>query len=63
VERSKTGELSMQRMLLSYLETHLKQLKVYFPGSSNSVPIPDYKDDERYMQTAIMDYLNGNGVH
>ena len=52
-------EPSMQKILLSYLETHLKQLAAFFPDDT----IPTYTDDERNMQSLITSYLNANDIY
>lgn len=52
-------ELSMQRILMSYLEMHLAQLKAFFPDE----PIPAFIDDERHLQSEITTYLHDNGIH
>lgn len=52
-------EPSMQKILLSYLETHLKQLSAFFPDDT----IPTYTDNERNMQSLITSYLNENDIH
>jgi hypothetical protein len=56
---SNSEEPSMQKILLSYLEEHLKQLKAFFP----SEPIPEYVDDDRLIQSSITKYLNANDIH
>lgn len=52
-------ELSMQRILLSYLETHLAQLKIFFPDE----PIPAFINDEQHLQSDIYNYMHYNGIH
>lgn len=52
-------EPSMQKILLNYLEIHLKQLKAYFPDDS----IPEYTENEYTLQNSIEKYLNENNIH
>jgi hypothetical protein len=52
-------ETCMQKILLSYLEEHLKQLKEFFPLD----PIPVYVENDRIMQSLINDYLIENDIH
>ncbi len=56
---SENEEPSMQKILLSYLEEHLTQLKAFFPSEH----IPTYFDNEISMQTAIISYLNNNNIY
>lgn len=58
-ENTFNEELSMQKILLSYLEKHLKQLKIFFPDE----PIPAFIDDERHLQSDIYNYMHDNGIH
>lgn len=52
-------EVRMQKILLDYLNTHLKQLAIFFPNDT----IPTYTDDECNMQLLITSYLSENGIH
>jgi hypothetical protein len=58
-EHSDSEEPSMQKILLSYLEEHLQQLRAFFP----SEPIPEYVDNDRLIQSSITDYFIANGIH
>jgi hypothetical protein len=58
-DHSITDELSMQKILLGYLEAHLQQLKVFFPLDS----IPDYTNNETTLLPVIYDYLHENNIH
>lgn len=59
ISHSESEEPSIQKILLGYLEEHLKQLAVLFPLES----IPKFIDDERHMQLVLNVYLNENGIY